>query len=239
MPVIYKYAPVVIPAENICQDGLHENQELFLLMMFFSAPNDFKQRRYTRERPASVTQWHGHEIRHVFLLAETDDVRTQRKIEQESKKYGDIVQFGFKDAFRNLTLKISAGLDWVTTYCPDARYVLKTDQDAAVFPRRIINFLEKLTRTEEKVLYNGGSMYTVVIRENTGVFAKYHISYKQYPYKDYPKYNRGLGYLMSRRIVKLFAKNTLRVPRVLSEDVYVGLLAKSLGIKPRVCRIAS
>ena len=51
-----------------------------------------------------------------------DDIRT---IQEEHRLFGDIVQGSFIESYRNLTLKAVMALKWVTTYCTNAKYVIK------------------------------------------------------------------------------------------------------------------
>ncbi len=48
-----------------------------------------------------------------------------KAIQEEHQLYGDIVQGSFLESYRNLTLKAVMGLKWVTTYCSNAKYVIK------------------------------------------------------------------------------------------------------------------
>jgi hypothetical protein len=146
------------------------------------------------------------------------------------KTYGDIARFRFEDTYRNLTLKTSAGLHWIRTFCSSARYVLKTDDDVLLFPKRVVMFLEKLDPDNEQVLYSGETMTRGPPRRDKK--SQFYVPYDWYPYVNHPYYNIGVGVLMSQGVVRWFAENSRRVPRVASEDMLLGILAKSIGIKP-------
>ena len=47
----------------------------------------------------------------------------------ESDKYEDMVITDHLDTYNNLTLKTLAAFDWMLTQCPQAEYLLKTDDD--------------------------------------------------------------------------------------------------------------
>ena len=48
---------------------------------------------------------------------------------EESDKYSDLVITEHFDTYNNLTLKTLAAFDWMLTFCPQAEYLLKTDDD--------------------------------------------------------------------------------------------------------------
>ncbi len=48
-----------------------------------------------------------------------------RTIQEEHRMHRDIVQGSFMESYRNLTLKAVMALKWVTTYCSNAKYVIK------------------------------------------------------------------------------------------------------------------
>ena len=54
------------------------------------------------------------------------------QIETESREYGDIVQGGFTDTYRNLSYKNILGKLWSSLFCDQAQFVLKTDDDMFV-----------------------------------------------------------------------------------------------------------
>jgi len=50
------------------------------------------------------------------------------------------------DTYRNLTYKGVAALRWVDTYCSQATFVLKTDDDIFVNMFSLLRLLKKMTR---------------------------------------------------------------------------------------------
>ncbi|MCA9460432.1 MAG: hypothetical protein KC550_07845, partial [Nanoarchaeota archaeon] len=51
------------------------------------------------------------------------------KLRLENELYADIVQEDFQDAYKNLTYKGIMALKWIKEYCPNAKYILKVDDD--------------------------------------------------------------------------------------------------------------
>ena len=68
----------------------------------------------------------------VFLLGATDDTKLQNSISEESSAHGDIVQGEFLDTYHNLSYKAIMGNLWVSEFCEQAEFVVKTDDDMFV-----------------------------------------------------------------------------------------------------------
>ena len=68
----------------------------------------------------------------VFLLGCPEDVKTQEMLEEENKKHGDIVQGDFLDTYHNLSYKAIMGNLWVSEFCDQAEFVVKTDDDVFI-----------------------------------------------------------------------------------------------------------
>ena len=54
------------------------------------------------------------------------------QIEHENQLYGDLVQGDFLDTYRNLTYKTVLGHMWVSNFCNQAEFVVKTDDEIYV-----------------------------------------------------------------------------------------------------------
>ena len=68
----------------------------------------------------------------IFFLGLAFNKDLQVLIDQESRENADIVQGNFLDSYTNITHKAVLWLRWVTENCPDARTVLKLDDDVFV-----------------------------------------------------------------------------------------------------------
>ncbi len=86
-------------------------------------------------------------IRLFFIGVNKDTQRNgskmQHTIEEESHRYHDIIQQHYRDTYNNLTLKTLMGMYWITKYCPEAKYVMKTDSDMFVNTEYLIEKLLK------------------------------------------------------------------------------------------------
>ena len=65
----------------------------------------------------------------AFLLGRPADDKKQEILEEESRKHRDIVQGDFMDTYHNLSYKAIMGNLWVSEFCDQAEFVVKTDDD--------------------------------------------------------------------------------------------------------------
>ena len=65
----------------------------------------------------------------AFLLGRPSDDKKQEILEEESRKHRDIVQGDFMDTYHNLSYKAIMGNLWVSEFCDQAEFVVKTDDD--------------------------------------------------------------------------------------------------------------
>ena len=67
-----------------------------------------------------------------MYLGVTTDAALQRRLEEESRRHGDLVQGDFLDTYHNLSYKATMGNLWVAEFCSQAQFVVKTDDDMYV-----------------------------------------------------------------------------------------------------------
>ena len=54
----------------------------------------------------------------------------------------DILQWDFMDTYNNLTIKSILALKWASTFCSNAKFVIKMDDDVFLNSVNLANFLE-------------------------------------------------------------------------------------------------
>ena len=69
------------------------------------------------------------QVRAVYLLGRPEDTGVQDALQSEHAMYEDTVQGDFLDTYHNLSHKGVLGYRWVTSHCPQARHVVKLDDD--------------------------------------------------------------------------------------------------------------
>lgn len=174
-----------------------------------------------------VTDAFRYNISVYFVLGTPLNDKIQKKIEEESKKYEDILQFDFQDDYNNNTLKAIATLQWINIYCTNSQYILKTDDDVMINIKQLIK--------QRKTFKNGISGYiwknARPIRND--IHNKWFMPKKIYFNNIYPNYANGAAYIMTKNAIKILnkalSKNLKNVLYI--DDLYItGILTKKYGI---------
>jgi len=134
------------------------------------------------------------------------------------------MQADFLDDYRWLTNKTMAGLRWAREFCPNAKFILKTDDDSFNVPQRYVDYLLGL---EPGHRFIGGYCFTIMPDRHNA--SKFFVPSSMYPDRYYPTYCSGPGYVMSRSAVVSVLSMSSDVSFLPMEDVFV----------TGVCRVAA
>uniref|UniRef100_A0A183CNL2 Hexosyltransferase n=1 Tax=Globodera pallida TaxID=36090 RepID=A0A183CNL2_GLOPA len=100
-------------------------------MLTLSRRNGFENRKGIRQTWMNDSV-PGEVIR--FLIADAGEgeaIDVQQKLEEEQAKHGDLVFLhGFIDIYAHIHLKVYGGFEWQQSFCANAEWVLKVDDDA-------------------------------------------------------------------------------------------------------------
>ncbi|XP_045613934.2 beta-1,3-galactosyltransferase 5 [Procambarus clarkii] len=93
----------------------------------------------------------------IFYIGETADSLLQDQVRAEAEKHGDIAQdLSFYDSYSNLTLKTLSLLSWTQSFCMNASFILKIDDDIFLNVQRLysltvcVNEARKYMYSEKK-----------------------------------------------------------------------------------------
>ncbi len=153
----------------------------------------------------------------------------QDAVLRESSEHGDMIISVMTDSYRNMTLKILAGMEWsqkyvyilfkgyfiyfnveFNRYCPSAKHVLKADDDVFVQLPRLAHFLKEMSRRQPAI---GGAIGKQVNPIILGFVAsgwhpgrlvghKYYISPRQFPGDVLPDFVTGPSYVASSTAIQ-------------------------------------
>ena len=132
-----------------CQPSLCSGKDIKTLIYVITSPDHFKQREILRSTWARKSDYVSLTI---FVIGLTSSNSTQKTIDQEMDRFGDMIQADFVDSYRNLTLKDIAAMKWIKDYCPNAEYVIKADDDIVVDIRHIAQIIKKQVYRDEEIL---------------------------------------------------------------------------------------
>ena len=80
-------------------------------------------------------------MRRVFLLGRTSGREEQARIDEEASRYDEVLQGEIEEIYQNLTSKTVMGYTWMRKHCPDADYVMKTDDNMYVNTPALLKYL--------------------------------------------------------------------------------------------------
>ncbi|XP_033503509.2 N-acetyllactosaminide beta-1,3-N-acetylglucosaminyltransferase 2 [Epinephelus lanceolatus] len=222
-----------------------------LLMAIKSQVGNFENRQAIREtwgRSGLVrgeSNKKGRLVRTVFLLGRQDSSTgphpdLKNLLELENQKYGDILQWDFRDSFFNLTLKDLLFWHWLQQYCPTAIFVFKGDDDVFVRTGALLDYLHKqwdehmlwkaYTNETDMDLFVGDVINNAM--PNREPSTKYYIPERFYK-GAYPPYAGGGGVVYSGSLALRLKEVSKRVRLFPIDDVYLGMCMHRLGLSPR------
>ncbi|XP_026882367.2 beta-1,3-galactosyltransferase 1 [Electrophorus electricus] len=214
----------------INEPGKCEGAAPFLLVLVSSDHKEFDARQAIRETWGEQ-ETYGEAARLVtlFLLGHSAEPVLNRMVEQESQVFHDIIAEDFEDSYHNLTLKTMMGMRWASSFCPNARYVMKTDSDIFVNMDNLVLNLLRPDAKPRRRFFTGHVINGGPIRDTR---SKWYMSRELYPESKYPPFCSGTGYVFSGDMAELIYKTSLHTRLLHLEDVYVGLCLRKLGIHP-------
>ncbi|XP_015120459.1 beta-1,3-galactosyltransferase 5 isoform X1 [Diachasma alloeum] len=197
----------------INHDPCNRTQPL-LLTLIHSAPGNYAKRHVVRETWGKHTS----EMIVLFFIGVTDQYRGD--IIEEDRKYGDIIQGNFLDAYRNMTYKHVMALKWATYHCPSAKYILKLDDDVFVNIPAMVDFLKRgLSPWGARRLILCDPLSTATVKRSWR--SKWRVSPQEYPGRHYPAYCAGWAILYSPDSVFLLYREAQRQPYFWIDDVHI------------------
>lgn len=212
-----------ITAEDKCP---YFGRDTTLLVVIASAPRNAKARNAIRQTWGAFDQ--RRDVSIFFLVGTTLDAAAEKVLEDEQDLYQDVIRANFQDAYTNLTLKTISMLEWVDTYCYEAKFLLKTDDDMFINVERLLDFIEK-RKTTSNVIYGKVAKRWKPIRSKA---SKYYVSTQQYKKPVFPDFTTGPAYLMTRDVVHNLYEESLKRIYFMLEDVYItGMVAEKLRVR--------
>nr|CAI5855387.1 unnamed protein product [Callosobruchus analis] len=204
-----------------------DTQILILVTSYFGnvETRSAMRRAFSREELADMN------IKRAFLLgiAPSDKYTSQKAVQDESKRFGDIIQGNFVEAYRNLTYKHTMGLRWVEQHCSNVKFVIKMDDDIVVNVERIPKLLKSLQVPYADNYIAGYVLRNMVpIREPAN---KWFVTEDEYDLDAYPPFVSGWFYVTNPYTCSnLFNASQSTKYFWIDDTLITGILAQKLNI---------
>ena len=136
----------ILTPKNICSE--RHQYESSLLIVVCSSTHHAKQRQTIRDTWAKRILPFPGKVDIVFLLGELAKPTnaSQFALDEESARFGDILQESFLDSYANLTIKSLMMLKWFANHCSKHyQYLMKTDDDMYINIPQLLNLVNQNT----------------------------------------------------------------------------------------------
>ena len=219
----------LVEGASICEENVP-----FVLIIVPSIPDHQYNRHTIRQtwgqfaRNKTLSRQLGYKlVKLAFLLGRWTDNQTRHAVIQENMQYGDIVVGDFEDSYKNLTRKILFGLKWMSTYCAEADYILKVDEDIYVHIPKLVAILARTPCKTKGCIY--GHLYSggPVVRGG-----RWAVSTEEFPMSKYPPYMSGNSYVIAGATAPKLLNISQYLPYLPIEDAFI------TGILPKIIKIS-
>ena len=204
---------------NPCENGSH----IELMLIITSSPVHFEIRNVIRQTWAMVNESN---IGHLFTLGRNVNA-SQEDIDEEQRAHGDLLQGDFIDSYRNLTFKTIMAYAWFRKHCPQAPYVMKTDDDMFVNTPHVVKFAQTTIGDVPTMTSYCTTEWMVPAYFPPG--HRWYMPKDMYPDEQYPPYCCGCGYVISGSVARDIADVMPWLPLLVLEDVFAGLAVSRLN----------
>lgn len=221
-------------------------EKLDLFIVIKSAMKNFSKRDAIRKTYGQENLVPGRIVKSLFFLGTDGNPKseTQKAIQKEMELYKDIIQIGFHDNYYNNTIKSMMSFRWVYEHCSTADFYLFTDDDMYISVNNVLNYLqeqsEKMSKKDTvkgKIDKDKHMLAGYVFKSTPQRFktSKWWVSLDEYPWDRWPPYVTAGAYIVSNQSMKVMYIGSFFVKHFRFDDVYLGIVAKKVGIVPIHC----
>jgi len=209
-----------------------------MLIVVYTAINNFRYRQMIRMTWGNDKYLKQINATLLFVVGRFPNLKIQWRLEQEGKKYKDILQGDFFEDYFLLAYKSLTWLLWSKLKCSKIPWIVKTDDDMINNIWKIGGLVEALKGQKEGMNTITCSTKTErVIRQKTGTrIDKWVIPYDEWPDEFFPTNCWGVVYIMSHlvrnKLLQVFEDSDKGIFRV--DDVFItGMLAEKANVSHR------
>jgi hypothetical protein len=201
-----------------------------VVILVHSAPGNKKKRQTIREtwgekNPNSIL---------LFMLGGVNSTTLESELNMENQLHGDLVQGNFVDSYRNMTYKHVMALKWFIYECPQAQFLLKTDDDVFINSPMLYNILQNSSVPLHQQLHRDRLIYCHRIESakvKRSYRSKWRVSYKEYSGRYFPHSCPGFAILYSSDAAFMLYQEAQKTPYFWIDDVHLtGTVASRLNL---------
>ncbi|XP_029380810.1 lactosylceramide 1,3-N-acetyl-beta-D-glucosaminyltransferase B [Echeneis naucrates] len=213
-------------------------RDVFLLLFVKTSPENTDRRKAVRSTWGNETYIQntlGVTVKVVFALGAArkgEGINFQKRLIQEDRLHGDLIQQDFLDSFHNLTLKLILQFHWMHSRCAHAHFFMTADDDIFVHVPNLVGYLQDV-RSRGVTHFWVGRVHRGAppIRSKD---SKYYVPFEMYQWLAYPDYTAGAGYVVSSDVADKVYQATLTLNASLYiDDVFMGICANAVGVTPQ------
>ncbi|XP_044130010.1 beta-1,3-galactosyltransferase 9 [Bufo gargarizans] len=203
-------------------------RNLFLLLVVFSAPENRIRRERIRQTWANTTTLRGLRVIRVFMLGRPQVEAAQDNLLHEAQLHQDLVQGRFPDPSPE-ALKAAMMLEWIVSFCPSARFILKADDQVFVNVESLSRHLLTLEARAADI-YTGRVVHQA--RPDRDPHSQSFVPVTSYSDSLYPDYCSASAMVVSQQVARKMYLVSDRVSLAVPAEVFIGLCAHQAGVLP-------
>lgn len=150
--------------------------------------------------------------------------------EDENNLHGDIIQAQLEEDYYKLTEKTMAAFQWASQFCTNAAYFFKCDDDTFVNIKRLSEVVNS-PGLPQNTVYGRCVIGGNPNRESDIVKSKFSLLFQDYPFKTFPAYCSGSGYVLSMDTAKTIFHGMKTTAYFPFEDVFIGIVSYKSDVK--------
>ncbi|XP_039260576.2 beta-1,3-galactosyltransferase brn-like [Styela clava] len=211
---------------NLTDPGLR-----WSMIVFVKSHTSHRSRRMlARMSWASFEYVDGIRIETIFIVGKAENQIEQSQLEDENKKYGDLLQINIEEKYSNVGLKTLAGMQYAASHFPPDWMYVTADDDIMPDLKHFLNELDEMRKSNKNIGKAGGECDSKIVCGLGCVVSatpkrlkdsKWYINEEDYPIIIYPAYCMGGLYGMSVKLVKDLYRISRTLPFFWIDDVWI------------------
>ncbi|OWF49094.1 Beta-1,3-galactosyltransferase brn [Mizuhopecten yessoensis] len=198
-----------------------------VLLLVKSQASNVEERLYLRKLWGIHRDYN---FKKVFLLGMGRS--KQSLVDEESRKYRDVIQEDFRDDYMNSTRKTIMGFNWAAKFCAQADFIVVLKEGYDIDINRTLKYLRTVLPSKQSSdIFRGKLVKNAYPTRDLD--SRLFLSRKTYPLEKFPPFLNEKFYVISSDVAWKFQVAFPFVKYFGRSDVYLGFVARKLQVKPK------